>query len=451
MEFIGRDRELSTLERAYSGNASLILLTGRRRIGKTRLLKEFIKDKDALYFLATNSVESDMMQDLWDIIRSKDGTYGKPSGWNDLFSQIPNGNRRVLVIDEFSYMAKMSDGFLIRFQGIYDEILKDSGVLTILCGSHMSVMNGLSEDRNSPLYGRFDRRIILWPLRFDNIPSTGNTMDDIERYAIHGGIPRYMELLGNGLLRDDVSYNIMDPSSMMFSDPLVLLNTDAGTSNVYLSLLKAIAHGNHRSSEISSALEMPSGKLSPYISKLIEIGMIRKDIPIFENNEDTSKKGRYVISDNFTRFWFRFVHPYRSQLMRNDDSFALSRFDADFVQRHVSFVFEEICREFITMNHDIIGFVPERIGRFWNKNVEVDVIAIDTSSKKAFVGECKYRKNRAVDSHVLAELRSKVTSVKELEDYDITYGLFSISGFEEGFNESDVKLIDLCNNIKSRH
>ena len=229
MEFIGRDRELSTLERAYSGNASLILLTGRRRIGKTRLLKEFIKDKDAFYFLATNSVESDMMQDLWDIIRSKDGTYGKPSGWNDLFSQIPNGNRRVLVIDEFSYMAKMSDDFLIRFQGIYDEILKDSGVLTILCGSHISVMNGLSEDRNSPLYGRFDRRIILWPLRFDNIPSTGNTMDDIERYAIHGGIPRYMELLGNGLLRDDVSYNIMDPSSMMFSDPLVLLNTDAGT------------------------------------------------------------------------------------------------------------------------------------------------------------------------------------------------------------------------------
>ncbi len=447
MEFIGRDRELSTLERAYSGNASLVLLTGRRRIGKTRLLKEFIKDKDALYFLATNSVESDMMQDLWDVIRFKDETYGKPSGWKDLFSKIPNGSRRILIIDEFSYMTKMSDSFLIRFQGIYDEILKDSGVMTVLCGSHMSIMNSLSEDKSSPLYGRFDRRIVLWPLEFHNIPSRGNTIDDIERYAIHGGIPRYMELLGDGLLRDDVSYNIMEPSSMMFSDPLVLLDTDAGTSSIYLSLLRAIAYGNHRSSEISSALEMPSGKLSPYISKLMEIGMIRKDIPIFENNEDTSKKGRYVIGDNFTRFWFRFVHPYRSQLMRDDNSFALSRFDTDFVQRHVSFVFEEICREFITVNHDILGFLPERIGRYWNKDVEIDVIAIDTSSKKAFVGECKYRKNRAVDPHVLEELRSKAASVRDLKGYDITYGLFSISGFEEGFNGSDVKLIDLRDRV----
>ena len=366
-----------------------------------------------------------------------------------MFSAIANGDRKVLIIDEFSYMARMDDGFLIKFQGIYDEILKDSGLMTILCGSHMHIMNDLSENESSPLYGRFDRRIVLWPLDFFDMPSCGNVKDDIERYSVHGGIPRYMELLGGDELEDDIRYKIMDPSSMMFSDPTVLLNSDVGGSNVYLSLLKAIAYGNHRLSEISSFLEIPVGTLPTYLSRLIEMGMVRKEVPVTETDIEKSKKGRYLLSDHFTQFWFRFVYPYRSSLIRNDDSYAMVNLRKDFIQRHVSFVFEDICRDELRRSYDRIGFIPERVGRFWNRNIEIDVAAIDDQSKKVFLGECKYHRERPMDVHELNELRSKVGRVAEIRGYDVVFGLFSVTGFDKALETEDVILFDMSKSIQN--
>ena len=440
--FIGREKELALLEKEYRKGSSLILVRGRRRIGKTRMIKEFIKDKESVYFLATNTVESELMQDLWDCIRPE-RTGGRAAGWKDVFSQLADGRRKVLVIDEFSYMAGMTGDFLIRFQGIYDGILKDSGVMTILCGSHMSLMRYLSEDESSPLYGRFDRRFVLWPLRFSEIPGSGDVRADIERFSVHGGIPRYMELMDGGDLREDVRCNIMEPTSMMFSDPLVVLNSDTGESGIYLSLIRAVANGNHRSSDIASALEMPSSKLSPYLAKLIDTGMLRKDYPVTENNEATSKKGLYMLTDCFTAFWYRFVYPFRSQLMRDNFSFALSYFDREFIEGHAAFVFEEICRQHIIANPEIIGFLPERIGRYWNNNTEIDVAAIDPTSQRAFLGECKYKSDSRVGRHILNELRKKAARIPELKDYEMTFGLFSVTGFDKDVKGQDVILFDL--------
>ena len=437
--FIGRAKELSLLEKEYSKGSDLILVTGRRRVGKTRLLKEFMKGKDAVYYLATNEAETDMLKDFWDTVRPE-GSMGIPENWKQVFSSLVDGKRKLLVIDEFSYMVKMSSSFLVRFQGIYDEILKGSGITTVLCGSHMSIMNRLSEDVGGPLYGRFDRRIVLKPLPFDDIPSSGDIRRDIELYSLHGGVPRYMELLDPVSPRENVIVNIMEPNSMMFGDPLLLLQTDAGDSNVYLSILRAVANGGHRSIDISSALEMPAGRLSPYLMRLMEIGMLRKEFPVFEKNEDSSKLGRYFLEDRFIQFWFRFVYPYRSALVRGEDTYAISRFDTDFIQRHVSFVFEDLCRDVVRKNHSRVGFVPERVGRYWSKDTEVDIVAIDSLSMKAFVGECKYRKDRPVDRHVLNELRAKVFRIRDLIGYEITYGLFSISGFDESLENEDVLL-----------
>ena len=436
--FIGRTHEMSLLNRSYEKGSDMILLTGRRRVGKTRLLKEFIKGKDTLYFLATNATEADMLREFWQCVRPS-GSMGAPTGWKEAFASVVNGNRRVLIIDEFSYMTKMNDSFLIIFQGIFDEILKGSGVMVILCGSHMSVMKGLSEDENSPLYGRFDRRLVLRPLPFQSIPQTDDLRHDIEMYSVHGGVPRYMELMDPSTVRENVLNNIMDPSSVMFSDPFVLLQSDAGGSNVYLSIVKAVAEGNTRSSEISSALEMQSGKLSPYIAKLIEIGMLEKEIPVTDT-KDTSKNGRYRVSDNYMAFWFRFIYPYRSALMRDDTAYAISRFDTDFIERHAAFVYEDICRESLRMHYDRIGFIPERVGRYWNRNVEIDVVAIDDAGKKVFLGECKYKTKNKVDRHVLNEVRSKASRIPEISEYEKIYGLFSVSGFSDDLKNEDVIL-----------
>lgn len=431
--FIGREREMALLEKEYGKHSDLILVTGRRRIGKTRLVKEFAEGKDSLYFLATNTVEKDMMEEMWDCLSRNAGPLpGRPGNWAEVFQAVVDCGKKVLIIDEFSYMAKMSDSFLVRFQGIFDEILKGSGVMTILCGSHMSVMNGLSEDRESPLYGRFDRRIILRQLEYGSIPSTGDAKHDIAMYALHGGIPRYMELLDDADVRENIIGNIMDPSSMMFSDPLVLLQSDAGGSNVYLAILKAVANGNHRLSQISSALEIKSSTLGPYLSRLMEIGLIDKESPVTEPSVDRSKRCRYYVSDCFTRFWFRFVYPYRSDIMRGNPSYAIKRLDEDFIDKHVSFVFEDVCRARIAGDPGAIGFVPERIGRYWSRNVEVDIMAIDTAGKRAFLGECKHHSNGPSDNHELNELRKKASMIPEIEGYEISYGLFSVSGFDDG-------------------
>ena len=441
-KFIGRTDEMRLLEKSYSGNSNLILLTGRRRIGKTRLIKEFLKGKDAIYFLATNVNESAMLDEFGKCIQNALGTvFGSPRDWSEAFSAVvKDAERRVLVLDEFSYMIRMSDGFLVRFQGLYDEILKDSGVLTILCGSHRTIMERLSDDYNSPLYGRFDRRITLKPLDFYQIPSTGDICTDIERYSVHGGIPRYMEVLGDGDLPQAVREDVMDPSSMMFEDPLIILESDAGLSNMYLSIIKAIGRGNHRLSEIASALEVGAGNLPPYLVILTESGFIRKEIPITENNPENSKKGKYVLNDHFAEFWFRFVYPFRPQLAFGDTTYAMSVFEKDFVQKHVGFVFEDICGSFIRKHPERLGFLPEKIGKYWDRNTEVDIVVLNTSEKRAFVGECKYKRNNAVDRHVLNELRAKVSRIKELEDYDVTFGLFSVSGFDDGLDGDDVLL-----------
>lgn len=437
-EFIGREREINLLENAYNNGNDLVLLTGRRRIGKTRLIREFIKDKDSIYFLATNVNEADMLNEFGECIRRSLGTsFGNPRDWREAFSAITeDGKTRILVLDEFSYMMDMNEGFIINFQGIFDEILKDSNVLTILCGSHRSVMERLSDDYKSPLYGRFDRRIVLKQLDLDDIPSTGDLKKDIERYAVHGGIPRYMEVLGDRELRQSVKDNVMDPSSLMFEDPLIILSSDVGGSSMYLSIVKAIGRDNHRLSEIASSLEVQSGMLTQYLNRLIEVGMVRKETPVTENEPENSKKGQYYLDDHFTQFWFRFVYPFRPQLMFGDDRQALTAFDRDFIQRHVGFVFEDVCRNLVRRKMDV-GFIPERVGRYWDKNNEIDILALNKDEKRAFVGECKYGR---VNSHDLNELRCKASKVKDLQGYMITFGLFTADGFSEDLHGDDVML-----------
>jgi hypothetical protein len=159
---------------------------------------------------------------------------------------------------------------------------------------------------------------------------------------------------------------------------------------------------------------------------------------VTETSPEKSKKGRYYISDIFTAFWFRFVHPYRSDLMRDIDAYAMKRFDTDFVQRHVSFVFEDICRDFVRRCPDRIGFVPERVGRYWDADTEIDILAIDRASGRAFAGECRYSQS-PVGRHELSSLRGKVSRARELDGFSVTYGLFSLSGFD-GIDDPDVLL-----------
>ena len=446
MDFIGRGHELDILNREYSRKSSFVLMTGRRRVGKTRLIKEFIKDKDALYFLATEQNERPMLNDFSDVLSKYSGrVQGEYRNWRDAFSAFKGSKegKKILVIDEFQNLAALDKAFLSVFQDIWDGSLSSEELMLIVCGSHISVMESLDKDNKSPLYGRFTRHMTIQPLSFKEVYDGKDYTKAVENYAVLGGVPRYMELFDDIPLRENIADNIMDPSTLMFDDPRVLLGNEVKEPASYMSVMKAIAAGNRKISSISSALEIPATTLNPYLRRLIEIRMVKRTVPVTENDPEKSKFGLYSIDDNYVAFWFRFIYPYSSELALGSTKWALSEFDRHFVEDHVSFVFESICRDQVRELEDSIGFVPTRIGGYWNKNMEIDIVAMNTVKKKAFVAECKYRKNTPVSHHVLNELRGKCAMIKELEGYEIKLGLFSVSGFDDGLlKEKGIVLID---------
>lgn len=439
--FIGRDREMAILEGEYTRQNSFILMTGRRRIGKTRLISEFIHGKDALYFFANKTSSLLLLEGFSRAVSGYFGTNAVYPTWKDaLTAYAKDGAKRILVIDEFQNIMYAEEDIASVLQDTWDQVLSDSGIMLILCGSHISVMEELAKNYDSPLYGRFTRHMTVGPLSFDTVKGD-DYVESVKRYAIHGGVPRYMELLGKGDLNEAVRLDVMDPSSIMFDDPLVLMDDEVKSPGGYMSILSAIAHGNRRMTDIASALQTPTTSLTSPLKRLTDMRMVRREVPVTES-EEKSRNGLYQITDNYTAFWFRFVVPYMSALQIGEYDGAMAHFRAHFAEHHASFVFEEICRRSVYSMTDAIGFIPSRVGRYWSKNVELDVVALDTDGKRAFVGECKFRSEKPVGRHDLMSLLSDCSEARELDKYDIIYGLFSVTGFEEQLYGMDVILVD---------
>lgn len=446
MDFIGRERELGLLEREYRRRSSLVMITGRRRVGKTAVIKRFIEGRDAMYFLATNQNERTMLNDFSEALsRHKGRTYGMFRNWEEALTAFADDDsgKLLLVIDEFQYLFSQNQSFLSVMQRAWDETLSKKDLMMIVCGSHRSVMEGMDKDEGSPMYGRFSRHIIMNPLEFSSVCDPDDFIGSVERYSVLGGVPRYMELFDDGPLRDNVLNNVMDPSAMMFDDPEVLLADEVGGSFGYMSIVKAVAMGNRRLRDISSAVQVDSSTLSPYLRKLTDTGVLTRSVPVTEKDPERSKMGLYSVSDRFTAFWFRFVYPFRSELSLGNTEWAIAMFDRHFVESHVSFVFESVCRSMVRDMTDEIGFVPIRVGSYWGGNVEIDIVAVNEDEKRLFVGECKYHKNTPVCNHVLNELRGKVANVRDFDRFDVVYGLFSVSGFDDRLmSNPDVVLVD---------
>lgn len=444
MEFIGREHELELLESEYSNGASLILLTGRRRVGKTRLIKEFIKGKDALYFFCHRVDISTIKEELSEAVSSSIGMRSvKFDTIQDSLSAFSSHDpgMKVIVLDEFQYMINADESIMTYLQDLWDNELSEKDVMMILCGSHISTMEKLDKDHRSPLYGRFSRHITLNPLPFETVRNE-EFRDSLERYAVLGGIPRYMELFGDGELFESIRNNILDPSSMMFDDVEIIMNDEMREPSKYMAVMRSIAFGNHRITDISSNLQIPVTSLTYYLDRLEEIMMVRKDVPITDDPRK-SKNGLYFIADNFTGFWFRFVSPYSSDLSMDISEGAMANLKDHFSDQHAAFVFESVCRAMVRTMQGDIGFVPTRVGRYWNRSdIELDVVAINPMEKKMFVGECKYHSSSPMDNHDLSKLKKKCSEVKEFEDYEIRYGLFSVTGFTDQLYASDAVLID---------
>lgn len=448
MRFIGRKNELHTLNTEYNRNSSFVVIYGRRRVGKTTLIKEFLKNKTAFYYLATEELESQSMKRLANVIaRTTKNTLLQKiefTDWLDLFQLIADykpEEKKVLVIDEFPYLVRTNSAFPSILQNVWDEFLKDSNVMLILSGSLIGMMQKHVLSYDSPLYGRRTAQMRLTPLPFTSIYETQNLPFEqaVEQFALTGGVPKYLEFFEDGRpLEEQLKDAVFSKNGFLYEEPNFLLKSEFLTAVNYFSIIKTIADGNHKLGKIASALGQESSSLTPYLSTLSDLGFIEKRTPITEKNPEKSRKGLYFIADNFLRFWFCYVYPYKGELELDNMQIVLDEIHKDFKEKFVAFAYEDICKDIFAKlcSNNAISFVPSRIGSYWlndyDGDTEINVMSVDHQNKQVFAGECKYN-TKPVDAPVYFALKEKVDNAAEIrksfQKYNVIYGLFSKSGF----------------------
>ena len=462
MKFIGRQTELAKLNSEYSRDSSFVVIYGRRRVGKTTLIKEFLKKKTAFYFLATEELESQSMKRLAGVVArtTKNSLLQKATftDWLDLFQIIADykpDEKKVLIIDEFPYLVKTNPAFPSVLQNAWDEILKDRNVMLILSGSLIGMMQKHALSYDSPLYGRRTAQMRLAPLPFTDIYAVQELPFDkaVEQYAITSGVPKYLEFFENNReLEEQLKDTVLSKSGFLYEEPNFLLKSESMTAVNYFSIIKAIADGNHKLGKIASVLGQETSALTPYLSTLADLGFIEKRTPITEKNPEKSRKGLYFISDHFIRFWFRYVYPYKGELELDNMQIVLDEINKDFIEKFVAFAYEDICRDIFAnlCKKEAISFIPSRIGSYWRNDLdgdtEIDVMAVDHQNKRIFAGECKYHA-KPVDAPVYYALKEKVANAGEIRKafpgYNIIYGVFSKSGFTQRMLDAAKENVEL--------
>lgn len=461
--FIDREAELQALEREYAREgSSFVVVYGRRRVGKTELISRFIRNRRSLYYLATEEPELQNLESFQsvaaDFLQSDLLRAARLSRWEDVFREIaracgPTDERAVIVIDEFQYLGRANPAYPSIFQRIWDTMLKDANVMLVLCGSLISLMRNQVLSEESPLYGRRTAQIRMRQIPFSHyrefLPGR-STRELVERYAVTGGVPKYIELFEDEKdVYSAISANVLDRSGFLYDEPNFLLQREVPDVGTYFALIRAIAGGAHRPSEISRSFGIKQTSLNKYLKTLIDLDVLERQVPVTEGNPDKSKKSLYRIKDNFLQFWFRFVLPNLSYLETGRTAVVEKRIREHFIDGHVAYVYEDVCRERLWDLADSgeLGFVPERVGRWWSGSDEINVVGLSASEGRAVWGECKFWKD-PVGANVLRALEEKAARVPwERDRRTDAFALFSASGFtdelwEIAASRGDVVLVD---------
>lgn len=449
--FINRKKELELLNDEYScDDFRFSILYGRRRVGKTTLLKEYIQDKNSIYFLVTLESEKIVLKRFQDIIADAlSDSFLKElplDSFEQLFkylSQKTFDKKLIIIIDEFQYLTKINSSIPSIFQYIVDELLKDKNIHLILCGSIISMMYEQTLSYNSPLYGRRTSTIKLEAIKFKYMKEFfphKSEIELIELYSLLYGVPKYLEMFNDTKnIYKSIEKNILDKNSYLYEEPRFILQNEVNEPITYFTILETIARGEHKLGNIAGRLNKNVQNITSFISKLMELDIIYKDVPITEVNPSKSKKGLYFIKDNFFRFWFTYCLPYKSQLEMDNTEFVLKKIKESFIN-HVSKTYEDICVEYILNHEEVL-----KCGRWWNKNEEIDIVGVAEDS--LIVGECKFS-NKKVGIDILEKLQEKARHI-ELKLPISKYILFSKSGFTEDLKKlsEENKNIVLIENV----
>lgn len=447
--FINREKELELLNEEYNKNHfSFTILYGRRRVGKTTLLKNYIEDKNSIYFLVTLESLSIVLKRFQEIIAfSFEDNFLKSlelKSFQQLFeylSQKKFDKKLIIIIDEFQYLSKIDASIPSQFQYIVDELLKNKNIHLILCGSIISMMYEQTLSYSSPLYGRRTSSIKLEAISFKYLElffPNKTQVELIELYSLLYGVPKYLEMFKDTKnIYLSIQKNILNSNSYLYNEPQFILQNEVNEPITYFSILEIIASGEHKIGNIASKLNKNVQNITSFISKLIELDIIYKEVPITEDNPSKSKKGLYFIKDNFFRFWFMYVLPYKSQLEIGNDDYVLTKIKDNF-NSFISKTYEDLSIKYILSNYEVL-----KCGRWWDKSNEIDAVGV--TEDYLIVAECKYS-NKKVGVDILDSLKNKTKYINSSLPVK-KYLLFSKSGFtndllEISKKDTSVELID---------
>ena len=431
-QFVNRGFELEALEREYKAKkAGLAVIYGRRRVGKTELLLHFAREKGHIFFQADRRGYKENISEFQRIAAESldNPLFGRArfDSWHEMFVELlpTMGSTRLVVIDEYPYLIE--EGANEEFQRVWDTLLSKSDVFLVLIGSSMSMMENKVLAHGAPLYGRRTMQ-----LRVDKFPwhelrgffPSYSTKDLIETYSILDGIPLYLrQFTGSSGVLKNIEANYLRKDSFLFEEAEFLLREEFREPRRYFAILRAISSGKRAYGEIADETGMDKTLLSKYLSSLRELRMIDDDLPMFD---DRTRLRRYRLTDNYYRFWFRYILPNR-QLIDVGRSAELMTIVRGSLDEHASMAFEDIVKDTLLRQ----GPWTE-VGAWWDRKGEneIDVIATDGRSRKVLFAEVKWR-SRAVGWRTVKGLIEKSELPKVDRKWEKSYLVVSRSGFTE--------------------
>lgn len=427
IRFIDREEEIESLEKdARDDGAKLIILYGRRRVGKTRLILEFVKDKDHIFYIAEDTSKKIQIREL----KEKIAEYFNDEflmrvemdDWRDLFDYlrkvVPRDKRVYLIIDEFSYIVKSSPDIVSILQKFWDTFASETQLFIILSGSLLGLMTEKVLSYASPLYGRRTRDIFLMPLNFKHSSeflSNMNFEDKMKVYMSIGGIPEYLLRASKYKSADEFFQDeFFNKNGYFYREPYFILSQEFKEIKTYFTILNAIAHGNTRAVKIANFAGMKAREIYPYLDNLIRLGFVVREVPILGNK----KSGIYMLKDPLFDFWFNFVYENREDIEKEiyrANKESLSKY---FGKRFEYLVLNEIFPLF---------FKCTKIGKWWYRGTEIDIVAMNENTGEIWFGECKWKENVNA-SKIFDDLRSKAENIKwKMDERKEHYVIFAKS------------------------
>ena len=448
--FIGREHELSVLEDTYKKKGfQMTVIYGRRRIGKSTLITEFLKGKKASYYIAAKSSLEDNIkkwsaQFISDINPEMEGV--EFTDFDNFFKFVGNSckdEKLIIALDEIPYIAEADASFLSRFQGAIDSILSKKNIYLIICGSAISFMESKILSEKSPLFGRRSNQIFLKPFDYLDsakfVPLYSNEEKAIV-YGVTGGVAKYLTLFDDSIsLDENIINSFFKPSGYLYEEPYNLLMQEFRTVNAYNTVIEVCSDGANKVNEIADKVHESTSAVLYTIKNLTTVGVIEKVSAITE--EKNKKKVNYQIVDGMYRFWYKFIPKGRAAIEMNRGEVYYNKYVKPNLHEFMGEIFEDICKCYVLLQglEGNLKCLTTNVGKWWGQGhdripTDIDVVGIDDISKKAIIGECKF-KNEQIDKSVYESLLNKKGLIDKKYE-EVQYLYFSLSGYSKWVMEN---------------